>query len=68
MSLDRQVEIAKRAYSIWEVEGRPSGRDLDHWLLAKAEVEGERTEIAKEMPDRPVMPERPAKKRAPRTK
>jgi hypothetical protein len=68
MTLDRQVEIAKRAYSIWEVEGRPSGRDLDHWLRAQAEVERERAEIAKETPDHRAKPQRPTKRRAPRTK
>jgi len=24
------------AYRIWEEEGRPNGRDFDHWLKAKA--------------------------------
>jgi hypothetical protein len=41
---DRHGEIAERAYSIWEGEGRPSGRDLDHWLRAEAEVQAERAE------------------------
>ena len=30
--------IAKRAYAIWESEGRPSGRDFEHWLRAEAEI------------------------------
>lgn len=34
------AEIAKRAYAIWEREGRPHGRDFDHWLAAEREVEG----------------------------
>lgn len=33
--------IAERAYGIWEQEGRPHGRDLDHWLSAIAEIEGQ---------------------------
>lgn len=33
--------IAARAYGIWEREGRPHGRDLDHWLSARAEIEDE---------------------------
>lgn len=66
MTLDRQVEIAKRAYSIWEMEGRPSGRDLEHWLRAEAEVE--RAASAKEVPAPPVKPKRPTKRRAARTK
>ena len=31
-------EIAKRAYAIWEREGRPHGRDFDHWLKAEREM------------------------------
>ena len=29
-----------RAYAIWEAEGRPEGRDLDHWLRAEREGAG----------------------------
>lgn len=29
--------ISKRAYSLWEQEGRPSGRDRDHWEQATRE-------------------------------
>jgi hypothetical protein len=28
---------AERAYQIWESEGRPHGRDVQHWLQAEAE-------------------------------
>jgi len=31
-------KIAARAYEIWEAEGRPEGRDLDHWIKAASEV------------------------------
>jgi hypothetical protein len=41
-SADRQVAreqaIRKRAYAIWEEEGRPEGRHLDHWLCVEAEI------------------------------
>ena len=30
--------IRERAYAIWEEEGRPEGRHLDHWLRAEAEI------------------------------
>ena len=30
--------IRKRAFAIWEEEGRPEGRHLDHWLQAGAEI------------------------------
>ncbi len=33
-----EMEIAKRAYLIWELEGRPPGRDLDYWLRAETEL------------------------------
>ncbi|MFH0732876.1 MAG: DUF2934 domain-containing protein [Candidatus Omnitrophota bacterium] len=31
-------EIQKKAYYIWEVEGKPSGKDWDIWLRAEKEV------------------------------
>ena len=27
-----------KAYEIWESEGRPTGRDLEHWLKAEQQV------------------------------
>jgi hypothetical protein len=36
-----QQVIKERSYFIWEGEGRPHGRHLDHWLMAEAEVRGE---------------------------
>lgn len=38
MSLDNLAEqIRKRAYEIWEDEGRPHGRDMQHWVQAETE-------------------------------
>ena len=31
-------DISKRAREIWEREGRPEGRDMEHWLQAEAEL------------------------------
>ncbi|MBI5801913.1 MAG: DUF2934 domain-containing protein [Verrucomicrobia bacterium] len=31
-------EIALCAMSIWESEGRPQGREVEHWLLAEARL------------------------------
>jgi len=31
-------EIQKKAYHIWEAEGKPSGKDWDIWLRAEKEV------------------------------
>ena len=34
----RAEEIRSRAYDIWEREGRPEGRDHDHWRQAEREI------------------------------
>lgn len=31
-------EIAVCAFAIWEKEGRPHGRDVEHWLQAEAQL------------------------------
>ena len=33
--------IRMRAYHIWEREGRPHGRDLEHWVQARIELDAE---------------------------
>ena len=33
-----QEEIAVRAYHLWEQEGRPLGRDKDHWQRAEHQL------------------------------
>jgi hypothetical protein len=35
-------EIAAYAYKLWEAEGRPDGKDCDHWLQAKAHLTADR--------------------------
>jgi hypothetical protein len=35
---DLTPHILRRAYEIWESEGRPQGRDKAHWYLAEAEL------------------------------
>ena len=32
------AEVSLRAYQIWESEGKPVGKDFEHWLRAKAEL------------------------------
>ncbi|MGF1610873.1 MAG: DUF2934 domain-containing protein [Kiloniellales bacterium] len=32
-------EIERRAYAIWEAEGRPVGRALEHWFRAEHELQ-----------------------------
>ncbi|HEY2704020.1 MAG TPA: DUF2934 domain-containing protein [Candidatus Dormibacteraeota bacterium] len=36
-----EERIRSRAYELWEAEGRPEGREVDHWLRAAQEVSGE---------------------------
>lgn len=37
---DIHERIRKRAYALWEEEGRPEGRADEHWHRAEAEVIG----------------------------
>ena len=37
-----QQEIAACAHSIYEKEGRPNGRDTQHWLQAESQLIAER--------------------------
>ena len=41
MQSDRETRIRDRAQAIWEEEGRPEGRDREHWERAAAEVDAE---------------------------
>ncbi len=34
-----EYRIRERAHGIWESEGRPAGRALDHWFMAARELE-----------------------------
>jgi hypothetical protein len=34
----QETAIRQRAYAIWEAEGRPDGREWDHWIQASQEV------------------------------
>lgn len=37
----RHRDVALRAFYIWESEGRPDGKALEHWLRAEAECAAE---------------------------
>ncbi|RUT30374.1 DUF2934 domain-containing protein [Arsenicitalea aurantiaca] len=37
MQKERDEEIRKRAYELWEEEGYPDGREHEHWQRAEAE-------------------------------
>lgn len=36
--IDREQQIRERAHEIWESEGRPVGRDREHWEMACREI------------------------------
>ncbi len=38
--------IRRRAYAIWEEEGRPEGRDHEFWLRAEMEILGQAPPLA----------------------
>jgi hypothetical protein len=42
MNQPRDQEIERRAYEIWERNGRPEGREQEHWQQAEQEIAGER--------------------------
>jgi hypothetical protein len=41
MADDREARIRDRAYHIWVEQGRPEGREHDHWRQAQDEIEQE---------------------------
>jgi len=41
MNSDREHKVRERAYQIWEREGRPEGREDEHWAQAEREIESE---------------------------
>ena len=64
---DRKRRVERRAYELWETEGRAHGRDLDHWLRAeRAERETEGAQKPKPQPAEPAAKPARSRKTAPR--
>ena len=42
---DREQKIRERAYEIWDREGRPLGRELEHWMQAQRDIDQGEGEI-----------------------
>jgi len=40
MAREREERIRRRAHEIWDSEGRPHGRDKEHWHRASQEIDG----------------------------
>ncbi|WP_137391914.1 DUF2934 domain-containing protein [Rhodoligotrophos defluvii] len=38
---DREQRIRERAHALWEQDGRPDGRDQEHWERAAKAIEAE---------------------------
>jgi hypothetical protein len=41
MNTHNQDRIRDRAYALWEADGRPDGRDGEHWTRAERELSEE---------------------------
>ena len=41
---DREEKIRQRAHEIWEMEGRPEGRNQEHWERAHREIDAKQNE------------------------
>ena len=52
-------EIARCAYLIWEREGRPAGREMQHWLEAEAQLRAIKIEAS--MSEKPRAKTKPAR-------
>ena len=62
---DRDDKIRELAYLIWIEEGRPDGRDVDHWLKACDRLARVETAPVAAIPaDPPVKPAKAAKPKA----
>ena len=44
-------EVRREAYRLWQQEGCPAGRELDHWLAAKELVKHRRAHHARIDPE-----------------
>lgn len=51
MPHDDEDTIRKRAYEIWDREGRPDGMHIHHWDRASRELEEERSALLQSDPD-----------------
>jgi Protein of unknown function (DUF2934) len=43
---DMHERVQRRAYELWESEGRPAGREHDHWMQAEREIASTRRQHA----------------------
>lgn len=55
-----QEEIQKRAYQLWEADGRPEGQDQAYWFKAVAEIAADAAKTMKPARKRPARPRKAA--------
>lgn len=55
-----QEEIQKRAYQLWEADGRPEGQDQAYWFKALAEIAADAAKTMKPARKRPARPRKAA--------
>ena len=63
MKQAKREKILKKAYEIWEAEGRPHGQDMEHWLRAELML-SEETTVSKPAAKKPAAKKPAAKKPA----
>jgi hypothetical protein len=54
MTNGKEKRTRDLAYRLWELQGFPEGRELDHWHKARAQIEREECEerkVAKDVKD-----------------
>lgn len=56
----KREKILKKAYELWEAEGRPHGQDMEHWLRAELMVSEEGEEAT--APEEKAPAKKPAAK------
>ena len=54
---ESQLKIQEKAYQIWEAEGCPENRELDHWVQAEKQINGK---ISKSNSNRAPQAKKPA--------
>ena len=60
-----EQRVRDRAYALWESEGRPVGRDAEHWRMSEEATRAEITLPASAKAAKPASAKKGARKRAP---
>jgi hypothetical protein len=61
MAKEKRSKVEIRAYEIWDREGRPDGKALEHWHQAVAEIAREEAEAEAAKPKKAGGPKKAAK-------